>query len=219
MEFDSADRVGNKPRPFRHYILRGLIFCGCGTRMRGEAHVQRGTERRYYRCPTLGCKARRCPADLVEAEVPAAIARGVLPTSVVDAARALLRRLLETPEVVNAGRQRTRLLTRLDQLKKQHAWGDLSDEDYQTARDETRSALAELPDGDRIRAFDAYRARVLALPEAIEAASPARREELGRIVVQRVVVRDRQVEAIEWTPPVRPFFERQRECPQGDSNP
>ena len=32
---------------------------------------------------------------------------------------------------------------------------------------------------------------------------------------QRVVVRDRQPEAIEWTPPVRPFLERQRECPQG----
>jgi hypothetical protein len=82
-----------------------------------------------------------------------------------------------------------------------------------------RAALAELPDGDRITAFDAYRARVLALPDAIAAASPARREELCRIVVQRVVVRDRHVEAIEWVPPARPFFKRQRECPQGDSNP
>lgn len=63
-----------------------------------------------------------------------------------------------------------------------------------------------------------YRARVLALPDAIEAASPARREELSRIVVQRVVVRDRRLEAIEWTPAARPFFERQRECPQGGSS-
>ena len=31
-------------------------------------------------------------------------------------------------------------------------------------------------------------------------------------------MRDREVEAIEWTPPARPFFEkRQRECPQGAS--
>jgi len=59
---------------------------------------------------------------------------------------------------------------------------------------------------------------VLELPDAIEAASPARREELSRIVVQRVVVRDRRLETIEWTPATRPFFEeRQRECPQGDS--
>jgi hypothetical protein len=74
-----------------------------------------------------------------------------------------------------------------------------------------------LPDGDRIRTFDAYRARVLELPDAIEAASQARREELSRIVVQRVVVRDRRLASIEWVPAVRPFFERQRECPQGGS--
>ena len=212
-------RMGNKPRPFRHYTLRGLLHCACGSRMRGEAHLQRGTERRYYRCPTLGCRARRCPADLVEEAVLATIARAVLPGAVIDAARAELRRRLETPEVVVAGRRRARLLTRLEQLKKQHAWGDLSDAEYQAERDATRAALADLPDGDRIKAFDAYRARVLALPDAIGAASPARREELCRIVVQRVVVRDRRVETIVWTPPVRPFFERQRKCPQGDSNP
>ena len=212
-------RVGNKPEPFRQYVLRGLIQCSCGARMRGEAHLQRGTERRYYRCPTLGCHARRCPADMIEETILATIADGVLPTSVIDAARIELRQRLETPEVAVAGRQRQRLLIRLEQLKKQHGWGDLGDAEYQAARDTTRAALADLPDGDRIRAFDAYRARVLALPDAIAAASPARREELCRIVLERVVVRDREVETIEWTPPVRPFFDRQRECPQGDSNP
>jgi hypothetical protein len=40
-----------------------------------------------------------------------------------------------------------------------------------------------------------------------------------RILVERVAVRDREVEMIDWTPPARPFFEKQRECPQGDSNP
>jgi hypothetical protein len=57
------------------------------------------------------------------------------------------------------------------------------------------------------------------LTEAIAVASPARREELCRIVVERIIVNDRQVEAIVWTPPARPFFEKQRVCPQGDSNP
>jgi DNA invertase Pin-like site-specific DNA recombinase len=212
-------RVGNKPKPFRHYVLRGLIHCACGTKMRGEAHLQRGTERRYYRCPTLGCRARRSPAELVEGQVLAAIAEAVLPGSVIDVARTELRRRLETPEVVTASRQRPRLLNRLEQLKKQHGWGDLTDADYQAQRDAVRASLAALPDDDRIRSFDAYRARLLALPEAIAVASPARREELCRILVERVVVRDREVAAIDWTPPARPFFERQRECPQGDSNP
>ena len=121
--------------------------------------------------------------------------------------------------VAVAGRQRARLLTRLEQLKKQHGWGDLGDAEYQAQRDAVRTALAALPDEDRIRSFDAYRARLLALPEAIAVASPARREELCRILVERVVVRDRQLETIDWTPPARPFFERQRACPQGDSNP
>jgi hypothetical protein len=61
--------------------------------------------------------------------------------------------------------------------------------------------------------------KVLALPDAIEAASAQRREELCRIVLQRVVVRDRRLAELEWTPAVKPFFKRQRECPQGDSNP
>jgi hypothetical protein len=212
--------VGNKPRPFRSYALRGLVYCSCGSRMRGETHVQRGTEIRYYRCPTLGCHARRCPAELVETDVLAEIASGALPDAMVEAARAELRRRLETPETALARRQRSRLLTRLGQLQKQHAWGDLSDATYQAERDATRAALAELPDEDRISAFDAYRAKVLGLPDAIGAASAARREELCRLVIERVLVRDRELEAIEWTPPARPFFTRlspkkQREWPQG----
>jgi hypothetical protein len=61
-------------------------------------------------------------------------------------------------------------------------------------RDAVRTALAALPDDDRIRSFDAYRARVLRLPDAIAMASPARRQELCRIVLERIVVNDRRVE-------------------------
>jgi hypothetical protein len=106
----------------------------------------------------------------------------------------------------------------LEQLKKQHAWGDISDDEYRRQRDETQAALAQLPDGDRIVAFDAHRARILALPEAIAAASPERREELCRIVVERVVVSDCQVAQIVWKPAAQPFLKRQRACPQGGSS-
>ena len=105
-------------------------------------------------------------------------------------------------------------------LKQQHGWGDITDAIYQAQRDEVREALAGLPEGDdRVAHFDAYRARLLALPEAIAVASPARREELCQIVLRSVTVRDREVESIDWTPAARPFFKFQRECPQGDSNP
>ena len=117
-----------------------------------------------------------------------------------------------------SGRQRARLTTRLEQLRKQHGWGDLTDDEYQRERDAVRAALQDLPSDDRIRSFDAYRTQVLALADAVAMASPARREELCRIVVERVRVRDRAVEAIDWTAPARPFFARQRECPQGVSS-
>jgi hypothetical protein len=37
-------------------------------------------------------------------------------------------------------------------------------------------------------------------------------------LVEQVVVNDREVKEITWTPPARPFFEIQREYPQPDSN-
>lgn len=113
-------RIGNKPKPFRTYALRGLLFCICGTRLRGEAHVQRGTEIRYYRCPTIGCKARRCPGEAIEAEVLALIGTAALPNGIVDAAQAELRKRLQTPAVADVGRQRARLTKRLEQIKKQN---------------------------------------------------------------------------------------------------
>ena len=121
--------------------------------------------------------------------------------------------------MVIAGRQRPRLLTRLEQLRKQHSWGDLGDADYQAQRDAVRSALAALPDDDRIRSFDAYRARLMVLPEAIAVASPARQEELCRILVERVVVRDREVAAIDWTPPARPSSKNSGSTPKGIRTP
>ena len=164
-------------------------------------------------------KAGASPSHHRVCSTEPALSTGTPSSASSRAARTELRRRLETPEVAVAGRQRARLHTRLEQLRKQHGWGDLGDAEYQAQRDAVRTALAALPDEDRIRSFDAYRARLLALPEAIAAATPARREELCRIVVERVVVRDRQLDTIDWTPPARPFFERQREYPQGDSNP
>ncbi len=112
-------------------------------------------------------------------------------------ARAELRRRLETPEVAVAGRQRARLLTRLEQLKKQHAWGRLG-LPGRTGRGAGRPRASCLTETGSC-AFDAYRARVLALPDAIAVASGARGEELRRIVVERVVVRDRHLDTIDWT--------------------
>ena len=150
----------------------------------------------------------------------ASIAQGVLPDAVFQAARAQLGRRLDTPSAVDSGRQRGRLAKRLEQLQKQHEWNDLSDAEYLKARDETKAALAELPNGDRIITFDAYRARVLELRDAIAVATPARQEELCRIVIERVVVDDRHVAEITWTPAARPSSRKDSGCaPKGAQAP
>jgi hypothetical protein len=89
--------------------------------------------------------------------------------------RSELRHRVDTPGSATAGRKRSRLQTRLEQLRKQHVWGDISDREYQSERDLIQPMLAQLPHEDRIRTFDAFRAKLLALPAAIAAASPARR--------------------------------------------
>jgi hypothetical protein len=94
---------------------------------------------------------------LIEERILATIAEAVLPGSIIDATRIELRRRLETPEAVSAGRQRTRQLNRLEQLKKQHSWGDLTDTEYQTERDAIRVMLpanCTLPESPRKRCRD-----------------------------------------------------------------
>ena len=65
--------------------------------------------------------------------------------TVIDSARTELRKLLETPEIAGAGKMPSRLQTRLEQLKKQHEWGDLTDADYLAKRDATRTEISALP--------------------------------------------------------------------------
>jgi len=106
------------------------------------------------------------------------------------------------------------------QVKKQHGWGDGSDKGC-TGPSGTRSRplLAQLPDGDRIRAFDVPSEAPGPAP-AIAVASPARREELCRIVVEQVVVNDPGYWRKScWTPPARPFVGRQRLVPPRGSTP
>ena len=99
--------------------------------MRGEARVQRGGERRYYRCPVANrdvsrldshekpvrCSARLLPADPAETVVLDAIRGAVLPSRVIVEAREELRARLALPRDGLAKRQRARQETRLERLR------------------------------------------------------------------------------------------------------
>ena len=71
-----------------------------------------------------------------------------------DRARQLLAERLRVPE---HGGQRERMNTRLANLRKQHEWGDLTDEQYLSGKREVEAMLAALPTGDKLVLFDRYR--------------------------------------------------------------
>ena len=82
--------------------------------------------------------------------------------------------------------------------------------------------LAELPDPDKLVAFDRNRRIMVTMSENIEQATRPQLQELMQLLVERVTAKDRSVDAksIEWTPPARPFFGEGelRWRPRTDSN-
>ena len=97
----------------------------------------------------------------------------------------------------------------LDSLRKQHTWGDLSDEQYREERLEIEADLARLPASttDTLVAFDEARVRLLSLPDALLVATPERKAEIVRLLVARVECnRTEGMTGLHWTPPAAPFF-------------
>lgn len=214
---------GKPPRSSRRrYLLRGLVQCGvCGTKMRGDARSKSDREYRYYGCPIadgrgrypgagdeeLRCTGRRARAELAEAAVLAEVTRLVLPPEVLDAAREELARRLALPAPGTSVAQRSRLRTRLENLRKQHEWGDITDAEYQAKREETERQLILLPDHEKLVTFDRHREILVSMADNVERASPDQLRELVELLVERVVVKDCRVAAVEWTPAARPFVD------------
>jgi hypothetical protein len=146
-----------------------------------------------------------------------------LPPKAIDEARAELARRLQLPDADLVGVKRRRQETRLAKLPKLYSWGDLTDESYRREMAETRTMLAELPDPNKLVAFDRYRHVMVTMGENVERATRPQLQELVQLLVQRVQASGRTVvpATIEWTPPARPFFEPAALLvrPRTDSNP
>ena len=74
---------------------------------------------------------------------------------------------------------------------------------------DTRTMLAELPDPNKLVAFDRNRHVMVTMAENIDRAARPQLAELVQLLVERVKAKGRTVEpaSIEWTPPACPFFE------------
>ncbi len=200
-------RPGQRPKAHRLYLLRRVISCENGHPMHGEARVSRGKEWRYYACRR--CHAPSLPADDAERVVIEAIGTMRLPPRAIDEARAELARRLDVPQADVVGTKRRRLEARLGKLPKLYSWGDLDDDEYQREMAETRRMLAELPDSNKLLAFDRNPHVMVTMVENVKKATPEQLAELVQLLVDRVHVKGGTVdpESIEWTPPARPFFE------------
>ncbi len=195
----SRQRGGRRPARHRTYLLAGLVRCECGRRMNGQAHGTR-LERRYYLCRY--CHRPFVRADELEHQVLEAIRRYRLPARMIAVAREALARHLAVPVSDDVDRARRRLEARLANLRKQHGWGDIDDATYRRERDETEAMLVQLPDGDKLVAFDRARATVLSMSEALDAMTPEEQRQAIALFVERVSPEG----VVKWTPPVRPFY-------------
>jgi hypothetical protein len=155
------------------YLLSGIIECTCGARLHGQTRTARDLEWRYYLCRR--CDASSIPADETEAAVLSHLRSMLLPAAAVEAARDELRRRLALPSRGAADEFRARLGTRLNRLKSQFEWGDISETEYRAKMQETRTELGLLPEADKVMAFDQVAGLVASLDAAMEAPRSASR--------------------------------------------
>jgi DNA invertase Pin-like site-specific DNA recombinase len=214
------------PNAKRVYLLSGIAYCDeCGHRLRGVTQSSRGAEWRYYNCPVnehrsfvvdddgnlIECTQKRVRAGEAEAAVLDALEARRLPPEAWDEAEAELRRRLTQPAEGTSDKERQHLTRRLEALRKQHEWGDITDTEYRTGTAAVRSDLAALPsETGKIVEFRQKRRVAASLPDALAAlGAEGRHAEVQDALsglVARVVVRDRRVVRIEPVAAARPFF-------------
>ena len=149
--------VASSTAPVEPVCAARHVSSGAASAATTAARFREGRSSRFEGGKPAVCHAPLVPADAAEQIVLDVIRQAILPAEVIEAARDELRRRLDVPHDNLTGRQRTRLERRLEQLRKQHEWADISDEAYRAARAETLEQLALLPDSDKLVAFDQNR--------------------------------------------------------------
>lgn len=131
-----------------------------------------------------------------------------LPPDAIEAVAAELRRRLASPTPGTSDRERQRLRTRMEQLRKQNEWGDLSDTEYRRLRSEVEAELLAIPgEAEKVVLFDRHRLIVQSLGDELATATPEAIQSIVALLVERVETRDRQV--VGWVPTgaAEPFFD------------
>ncbi|MBI4311717.1 MAG: recombinase family protein [Chloroflexi bacterium] len=205
-------RVGAPRRRPRAYPFSRLAFCaGCGGRFTGKpARTTQGDESLRLVVPHARCdlQPHSVRVDYLEAQWR----EGVLPYLTLDDGwqRGIAQALQDEAGPSNEKDCR-RLESALANLRKQHLWGDISDEDYRRDRDVLERQLKALaPPGAKVHLPNLERAAGLLndLPAlwAHPGVSNEQREALGQELLERAIISGGTLVAIEPRAAYRPLF-------------
>jgi DNA invertase Pin-like site-specific DNA recombinase len=200
---NSRARHGGSRSPARPDMLKGLLHCVCGQRIRTDGTMgtpprQRKMHPRYDDCPEWGPKASYS-SDAYEPWVVGQVT-GI---RVDDATVERIVRVLATPSVRPSDVSRARVERMKRDLALDHAAGRLDDTTYLARMATLRTELATAEEREPTHAVasaDKVVAKLRALPETWAMATPDGRAELLNAIYERIVVRGPEFVSARLTP-------------------
>ena len=200
---ESRARHGGSRRPARIDLLRGLLYCVCGQRIRTDGTMgtpprQRKLHPRHDQCPEWGPQASHS-SSVYEPWVIGQVTGIRVDESTVER----IVRVLSTPETRPIDVNRARLERMKRDLALDHAAGRLDDKAYLAQIAVLREEATRIDSGKRPGtgiAPDQVVARLRALPETWARATPEGRAELLHSIYERIVVRGPEFVGARLTP-------------------
>jgi hypothetical protein len=128
----TSQKQGRPRTPFRAYPFTGIAVCeACGLSYSGQPVLQKSDKvvRRLYHKPPFYDLS---PHSVRVENLMSQFQEGVLPHMVLDQGwkTAVERALCQESETPNRGHEKARLEQALSNLRKQHLWGDITDQEY-----------------------------------------------------------------------------------------
>jgi len=208
--------AGHPRKPSRSYPFSGVLACdGCGSPYYGEA-VQKADQiilrmAHERRRSETSCRCR--PRSQSVAALVDQMGERVMPYLKLDATwktRVIAALKALAPQTHDVTQQK-RLTGALENLRKQHQWGDLSDEKYQREREtlQRQLKLVEVPSRPPQLPNLERSARLLDDMQVLwshPGVSDEQREKLVREVFHRITIDGKELTSIEPKPAYEPLF-------------
>ena len=187
-------RHAGRQHPARPDLLRGLLYCVCGQRVRTDGTMgtpprQRKMHPRHKDCADWGPKASYS-AEAYEPWIVGQVTGIRVDQATIDQ----VIRAVSTPKVMPLDANRARMERMKRELALDHAAGKIADETYLARVAVIRQEMAALATGEppAIAPADKVVAKLRQLPETWAKATPAGRVELLNSIYERITVKGRE---------------------------